>query len=82
MQVIAMVMRQVVRLLALGVPIGAALALLAGRSAGALLFKLEPHDPTTVVSACVLLVVVALAAGVVPARRASRLDPLASLRSE
>jgi predicted lysophospholipase L1 biosynthesis ABC-type transport system permease subunit len=81
-QVVAMMMRQVVWLLALGVPLGAGVALLASQSARALLFRLEPHDPTTIALACLSLIVIAAAASLIPARRAARLDPLASLRSE
>jgi putative ABC transport system permease protein len=81
-QVVAMMMRQVVWLLALGVPLGAGVALLASQSARALLFRLEPHDPTTIALACLSLIVIAVAASLIPARRAARLDPLASLRSE
>jgi predicted permease len=81
-QVIGMVMRESGWLLVLGVALGAALSLLAGRSASALLFGLEPHDPPTLAGACLLLLAIAGVASFVPAQRASRLDPLTALRQE
>jgi predicted permease len=81
-QVVTLVMRQAVWMLLLGVPVGIGLALLAGRSARTLLFGVEPHDPATFVAACLLLTIVAVAASFIPARRASKLDPLESLRNE
>jgi ABC-type antimicrobial peptide transport system permease subunit len=47
-----------------------------------LLFELDPHDPAVVASAALLVVVVALAAGFIPAYRASRVDPMRALRYE
>jgi ABC-type antimicrobial peptide transport system permease subunit len=81
-QVIAMMMREAGWLLAVGLVVGAALSLLAGQTASTLLFGLKPHDPLTLVSACLLLAAVAAAASFVPARSASRLDPLVALRHE
>ena len=81
-QVIAMVMREAVRLLATGIVIGTVGSLLAGRSAGSLLFGLKPYDPATILVAGALLAAVAAAASFVPARRAARLNPMAALRDE
>jgi predicted permease len=81
-QVIGMMMREAGWLLAVGLAVGAGLSLIAGRTASTLLFGLKPHDPLTLVSACLLLAVVAAAASFVPARSASKLDPLAALRHE
>ena len=47
-----------------------------------LLFGVTPADPTTFVGVSVVLVVIALAASYIPARRAARVDPLQALRSE
>jgi ABC-type antimicrobial peptide transport system permease subunit len=69
-------------LLAVGLAIGTGLALWAGRAAATLLFGLKPNDVETLVAATVLLAVVAVAAGYVPARRASRMDPMDALRVE
>lgn len=82
MQIVHMVLWDGARLLAVGVLIGAALSLLAGRAADALLFGLTPHDPLTIAASCLLLIAVAVGAGLLPAWRASRLDPMSALRQD
>ncbi len=52
------------------------------RLIGNLLFGVKPTDPLTIGAACIVLLVVALAASYIPARRATRIDPLAALRWE
>jgi ABC-type antimicrobial peptide transport system permease subunit len=81
-QVIGMVMREAGRLLIIGTIIGTALALLAGRSAGSLLFGLSSYDPVTLAIAVSLLSCIAIAASFIPARSAARLDPLTALRHD
>jgi ABC-type antimicrobial peptide transport system permease subunit len=81
-QVVGMVLGEAARLLTIGVIIGAALALIAGRSAGSLLFGLKPYDPVTLAGACILLSIIAAGASFLPARRAARMDPMAALRHE
>jgi predicted permease len=81
-RVIGMVMREAALLLAVGVGIGAVLALVAGRSASSLLFGLKPYDPVTLMSAIGLLLTISVAASFLPALRASRLDPMTALRCE
>lgn len=61
---------------------GLAAALAIGRLARSLLFELEGHDPTVLVGSVVLLTLVSLGAGLVPAIRASRIDPMRALRYE
>jgi predicted permease len=80
--VVAIIVRQTLGLLALGVGVGVVLALAAVRSAGSLLFGLQPNDPLTFAAATALLVTIALIASFLPARRASRVDPMVALRYE
>ena len=81
-QVIGMVMREAVRLLIMGILVGTALALVAGRAAGSLLFSLKPYDPVTLATAAASLVAIATLASYLPARRATRVDPMVALRHE
>jgi predicted permease len=78
----AMVMRQIARMFAVGALIGVGMALLLGRAARSLLYQLEGHDPVAFAMAVLVLGVVALVAGVVPARRAAGVDPMLALRAE
>jgi putative ABC transport system permease protein len=80
--VVAIIVRQTLVLLALGVGLGVVLALVAVRSAASLLFGLQPNDPLTFAGASALLVTIALIASFLPARRASRVDPMVALRYE
>ena len=75
-----MVLRQVGIMVAVGATIGVVGALGLGRAARSLLFGLEGHDPVVFTSAVALLALVALGAGWLPARRASRTHPMAALR--
>ena len=68
-------------LVLLGIVVGTAASFLAARMIASLLFGTEPTDPMTYVGMMVLLIAVALLAGYLPARRASRIDPLVALRT-
>jgi predicted permease len=78
--VMRMVLRRVGALVIPGVVIGVAGALATTRVLATLLFEIKPNDPATFAGVAALLVVVAIVAGLVPARRASRVDPLVALR--
>jgi putative ABC transport system permease protein len=77
-----MILTEAAFLLAIGVVVGALLSIAASRSAGALLFGLEPNDPSTIALAAVLLASVATLASYLPAWRASRLSPTIALRED
>ncbi len=81
-RVIRAVLRQAWILMLSGTAVGILLALAAVTSASSLLFGLKPYDAPTFVAAILFLLVVALAASFVPARRAARLDPSTALRYE
>ena len=78
----AMVLRQVGVMTLIGGTIGLIAAIWAGRAAKSILYQMEGHDPVVLVSSVVLLTIVALAAGFIPAHRASRVDPMLALRYE
>jgi putative ABC transport system permease protein len=77
-----MIMGEAALLLVIGLAAGAVLSLAAGRSAGALLFGLQPNDPYTIALSAALLAGVATLASYVPAWRASRVSPTVALREE
>jgi len=80
--VVGIVMREVMLLVVLGVGIGLAAAKAATRLVSTLLFGLTPTDPLTIALATLLMIGVAALAGYLPARRASRIDPMVALRCE
>lgn len=77
-----MVLRQVGIMAAVGSVVGIAAAIMLGRAAQSLLFEVQPHDPLAIALTVVVLALVALGAGYLPARRASRVDPMQALRYE
>ena len=77
-----MVLRQVGVMTLIGGIIGIAAAIGLGHAAQSLLYELQGYDPTVIGLAAVALTIVALAAGYLPALRASRVDPMAALRYE
>ena len=80
--VVRMVMREGMALTLVGVLLGTAGALAASRLLRTLLFEVSPTDPLALAGGGVLLALVALLACVVPARRATRVDPLVAMRAE
>jgi predicted permease len=77
-----LVLGEGLRLAALGAVIGLAVAAAATRGLRALLFEVQPLDPTALLAAALLLVGASTLASYLPARRATRVDPIALLRTE
>jgi putative ABC transport system permease protein len=71
-----------VRLTAVGIALGVGAALLLTRVMSALLFGVGPTDPMTYVAVSGVVAAVALLATYLPARRASRVDPVLALRAD
>ena len=78
----AMVLAQVGVMTLIGGGVGLAAALWTGRLARSILYEMEGHDPVVVTAAVIVLSLVALGAGLIPAHRASRIDPMLALRYE
>ena len=81
-QVFGFVLREVLALLVAGLLIGIPLVLGGTRFAASQLYGIGARDPRMIVAAAVVLALIALLAGFVPARRATRVDPMISLRTE
>ncbi len=77
-----MILRETLYLVLAGLVIGVPAALIGAKLISAQLFGLKPTDPLTLIGAGVVLTLVALLAGYLPARRASRVNPLSALRYE
>jgi predicted permease len=76
------VLREALALALLGIVLGIPCALASSRLVASILFGLSPNDLPTLATVSMLLLVVALFAGYLPARRASRIDPMAAVRME
>lgn len=79
---VALVLRQSLVVTAIGVGCGVACAAAVSRYLEGMLFGLTPLDPRTFLAASAMFVSIATLASYVPARRATRVDPLIALRSE
>jgi predicted permease len=77
-----LVMREVLLLLAIGLAVGIPAAMGLGRYVAAQLYGIQAHDPFIATSTVLLLTIVSAAAGLIPAQRASRIDPMLALRQE
>ena len=80
--VMRLVLRDAIVMIAAGIAIGAPAAIAGGRYIRSQLFGLRPADPLTLAMASLALAAIALLAGYLPARRASRVEPMAALRYE
>jgi putative ABC transport system permease protein len=81
-EVARLVVMQSVRLTAIGIVIGVGAALVVTRTLTSLIWGVEPTDPVTLLGVSILLLMVAVLASVVPARRAARTDPSVALRAD
>ncbi len=77
-----MVLRETLVLVVAGLALGVPAALLLARLVSTQLFEMSPTDPLTLIGAAMVLTIVAVLAGYIPARRAARVDPLTALRYE
>ena len=82
LSVLWLVLREALLLVVIGLVIGVGASLALTKTAKSLLYELKPNDPLTIVLATLLLAAVAVLAGYLPARRASRIDPMTALREE
>jgi hypothetical protein len=80
--VLWIVMREVLLLLTIGLLVGIPSAIALGQYVSSQLYGIQPNDPWMAVSTAVLLALVSVAAGLIPASRASRIDPMLALRYE
>ena len=80
--VIWMVIRETGRVLLAGLVLGLTMAVASGRLIQSQLFGLKPYDPLAVLIALAVMLAIALFSAYLPARRATRIDPVAALRSE
>ena len=81
-QVLALVLNSAMRMLALGILFGLPAAWVGSRVVSSMLFGLTTDDPTTIVGAVTVLFVTGLVAAYIPARRATKIEPLVALRCE
>jgi hypothetical protein len=80
--VMLLVMREVLLLLAIGLAVGVPSAVALSRYVAAQLYGIQGADPAIAIWTVVLLTVVSVAAGLIPAKRASRIDPILALRTD
>jgi predicted permease len=80
--VITLVLRQSIHVIGLGLLIGLAGSFALTRLLSSQLYETSPYDPLTMISITIILALVALAACIIPARRATRVNPMVALRAE
>jgi ABC-type antimicrobial peptide transport system permease subunit len=80
--VLKLVLRQGIALAIVGAAVGICVALSVAKYLASMLYDVHADDPVTIIAVAVLLVLVAFAACYIPARRATRVDPMVALRYE
>jgi putative ABC transport system permease protein len=78
--ILKLVLRQVLVLVAIGMGLGSIASLIAGRFIASMLAGVSPADPVSLLAAMALMVIAALLAALLPARKASRVEPMRALR--
>jgi len=81
-QVIGLVLLQALKLVGAGIFVGLAAALIATRLMASMLYGVKPYDPISFAAGAFLVAAIALLASYVPARRATKVDPMVALRYE
>ena len=81
-RVLMMILREAIRQLSIGAVAGGVLALFATRALSDLLYQVSPRDPLVLVGALVVLLCGGTAAALIPARRATSIDPATALRED
>jgi ABC-type antimicrobial peptide transport system permease subunit len=81
-RILTLIARQALVPVAIGLATGLAAALALARLLSGLLVGVPPHDPATLLASAALLAVAALAASLLPALRATRIDPVRALRAD
>ena len=81
-RLVRLVLRSAVAVTGLGLAVGLPSAAATGRGLASLLYGVSPYDPATLAAVAAVVVLTALAASTIPARRAARLDPMAVLRAD
>jgi predicted permease len=81
-QVLSLILRQGLAQIGIGVVLGIGVAVVVGKGLTIVLFQVKPGDPQVFALVAAVLVVTGTLASVIPARRATRVDPLVALRSE
>jgi predicted permease len=81
-RILRMILSETLTLVVLGITIGLPIAWVAARILGHQLYGLSPHDPLTIAGSSAAILAITLLAGFLPARRASKVEPMIALRSE